>query len=89
MPVNSQTDLRLRFALTVFGIGLIAALIIVPTYFRSDASPQKKGGASKTLSAEPGLPNYDIRQDKKAIDKIVSFRGSMSKDAAQVANIRD
>jgi hypothetical protein len=43
----------------------------------------------QTVSHDDQLPNYDIRSDKNAADRVTGFRSSQSRSAAQVADIRD
>ncbi|HLM02116.1 MAG TPA: M36 family metallopeptidase, partial [Pyrinomonadaceae bacterium] len=78
----------------LFVLGLVAALLILPYQFRSEAgSAQKKNSQSglieRTGSHEDGLENYDIRADKSAFEKIAGFRRSLARGAADVADIRD
>ncbi|MCA1589719.1 MAG: M36 family metallopeptidase, partial [Acidobacteria bacterium] len=54
--------------------------------------PIAKGGAGlfhPTSSHDPEIENYDIRTDKKAIDKVAAFRSSMKKSASDAAEVRD
>ncbi|MEP6903106.1 MAG: M36 family metallopeptidase, partial [Actinomycetota bacterium] len=72
-------------------LGLMAALVIVPRQFRSEAGGKKvnKGLLQRTESHEEGLENYDIRADKSAFEKIAQFRRSQNKDAVAVADLRN
>jgi subtilisin-like proprotein convertase family protein len=90
MQKNSTAGVRNPLLLCFVILGLMAALVIVPTQFRSEAGGQKKtkGLVQKTESHEEGLDNYDIREDKSAFEKIVGFRQSQNKDAVAVADIR-
>jgi hypothetical protein len=92
MQKSSTAENRRGLLLSLFVLGLVAVLVILPYQFRSAAGGQKgsdkKGLVEKTVSHEDGLENYDIREDKKAIDKIAGFRQSLNRDAAQVADVR-
>lgn len=75
-------------------MGLVAALILLPSRFASEAgnnSKNKKGLIDRTESHDPGLENYDIRSDKsnKAAEAIVRFRQEEGKTAFAVADTRD
>src|SRR4051812_48633481 len=90
MQHSSKSGTRSGLLLTLFVLGLVTALIIVPSQFRSEAG----GGAGlfvRTESADPSLPNYDIRLEKS--EQIESFlssaRQAVAKDAVAVADVRD
>src|SRR5688500_12358948 len=84
-------DARRSILLAFFVLGTIAAIAILPYQFRSGAVSNKTntGLFTQTVSHDDSLPNYDIRSDKKAFEKIASIRGAANKDAAMVADIRD
>ena len=67
-------------------LALITAIFVLPLPLRTEAA---KGLLMRTESHEAGLPNYDIRTDKAAIDKLASFRTLVGKNAVEVADIRD
>ena len=78
--------------LSLFVLALVAALIILPTQFQSEAVAQKGEGLfTRTESQDPKIPNYDIREEKS--DRIVEFfeksRGSVGKNAVAVADVRE
>ncbi|MEP7212830.1 MAG: M36 family metallopeptidase, partial [Acidobacteriota bacterium] len=79
----------LLFTFLVFGI--TATVLILPSYFRSEAGSVKTGSGllTRTASQDDQIPNYDIRSDKDAIEKIAGFRGSMNRAASDVADVRD
>ncbi len=57
-------------------------------------SPQKhseaaKGLSHQTRSQDDGVPNYDIRADKRAVEKISSLRSAAGKNAFEIADRRD
>lgn len=75
-------------------LGLAAALIILPNQFRSEAGGQDdsdRGLNPRTESHEPGLENYDIREqtNKETNELLANFRQVSGKDSAVVADIRD
>ena len=78
-------------------LGLLAAIILLlPSQLTKTASAQKgKGLFSRTESADPGLPNYDIRlkgANFKGEDIATFFesaRNSVGKSAVSVADIRE
>ncbi len=90
MRNSLSSDGRWRLLLCLGATALIAAVIFLPTNFRSEAGPQiEKGLFSRTVSHDDDIPNYDIRSDKSAVAKIADFRSSMNKSASSVADIRE
>jgi hypothetical protein len=94
MQKSSQAEARRSLLLCLFILGLVTAIIVLPTQFGSVAAQRQKGLIEKTVSDEPDLPNYDIRDDANskgagAIDSLTKFRQSAGKDASMVADIRD
>ena len=91
MNRSAFSGARWSFLFAFFVLGLIAAIAILPSQFRSQAGPQKTGEGlfTRTVTHGDDLPNYDIRSDKAAADKIAAFRSTASKDAAGIADIRD
>ncbi|MBS1796329.1 MAG: M36 family metallopeptidase [Acidobacteria bacterium] len=89
MQKNSTAGIRNPILLSLVILGLMAALVIIPSQFRSGAvSKTRKGLVQRTVSQEEGIDNYDIREDKAAADKIIGYRQSQGKDAVAVADIR-
>ncbi|HEY0427419.1 MAG TPA: M36 family metallopeptidase [Pyrinomonadaceae bacterium] len=85
---------RRGLLLSLFVLGLVAAIILVPSQFTSEAGSQKtmkKGLFERTESHEEGLDWYDIREDKTAgvADKIMQFRQTVGRDAVAIADVRD
>ena len=89
MQKRSKAEARRGILLCLFILGLITAVIVVPYQFGSAAA--QKGLYTRTVSAEPGLPNYDIRRDKQdsSIDFMEVARNSIGKNAVAVADVRD
>ena len=89
MQKKSITEVRNPLLFCLFILGLMTALVVLPSQFRSEAGSKGKGLLQRTESHVPGLENYDIRADKSAFEKIAQFRQSSGKDAAAVADLRE
>src|SRR5688500_17559204 len=92
MQNSSIRETRRGLLLTLFVLGIVTALILVPSQFRSEAGVAKGDGLfARTVSHDSSLPNYDIRTEKsrEVADFLNSARQSLGKDAAVVANARD
>src|SRR6186713_439717 len=91
MQNSSLPGTRRGLLLTLFFLGVVTALILVPSQFRSEAVSKGEGLFTRTSSADPGLPNYDIRTGKgnEIGDYFDSARQSVGKDAVAVADVRD
>jgi hypothetical protein len=90
MQNSSKRETRRGLLLTLLILGMMTALIVVPSQFQSKAV----GGAGliqRTTSEDPSLPNYDIRLEKgEEIESfLASSRQSIAKDASSVADVRD
>lgn len=72
---------RTRVICAIFVLGIIAAAFALPF------QPHSK--AAKRQSHKNDLPNYDIRSDKAAANKIAAFRLISRKTSNDVGNIRD
>lgn len=75
--------------------GILISLTIVAAvaaFYALSLKPQKSAAASglvtKTVSYDVGLPNYDIRTDRTAMDTLAGFRSSQGKAASDVADVR-
>ena len=91
MKFTAPAKARRRSLLTLSVLAFVTALVLIPTYFRSAATTRSTGEGlfSRTVSQRDDFPNYDIRTDKNAADRVQSFRSSASRNAAEVADIRD
>jgi len=89
MQKRSQAEARRSLLLCLFVLGLVTAVIVLPYQFGTAAS--QKGLYTRTESADPELPNYDIRTEKgEAIESyLASSRESVAKSLIAVADIRD
>jgi hypothetical protein len=89
MNKNLTAEVRNPLLMYVFILGLMVSLIVLPSFFLSEAGGKKsKGLLERTESHGDGLENYDIRADKSAFEKLAQFRGAAGKDSAMVADIR-
>ena len=90
MQNSSLPGTRRGLLLTLLILGVVTALIVVPSQFRSEAVSKGEGLLTRT-SADQGLQNFDIRTEKGAdiADYLASARQSVGKDAVAVANVRD
>ena len=88
MQKSSNTADYRGLLLSIFVLGLAAALFVAPNLFRSKAGSNGKGLIQRTESHVPGLENYDIREDKGAFESLTKFRQESGKDAAMIADIR-
>lgn len=89
---NSQNKrARRSVLLSLIGLALVTAVTVVPTQFQMEVSGEGKGLFTRTESHEPGLENYDIRNQKgqEIEDAFLKYRNETSKDAALIADIRD
>ena len=91
MQNSSNGETRVGLLFSLFVLGLLTALILVPTQFRSEAVTTGKGLFTRTVSEDLSLPNFDIRTDKSEEMEgfLTSARESVSKTAASVADVRD
>ena len=72
-------------------LGLIAAFIALPSGPAAEAGRNSGGKGLFTIdrSHQDELPNYDIRTDKGAFEKLAVYRNSLSRSASDVADQRD
>src|SRR5689334_17611502 len=92
MQNSSYSETRRGLLMTLILLGLVTALIMVPSQFRSEAgSKTGEGLFTRTSSEDPALPNYDIRWQKSDETEtyLTSARQAAGKDASAVADIRD
>lgn len=81
---------RVYAVLCLFVLAIIALLTIVPTQFGSRAQIKTgKGLFTRTESHDPGLPNFDIRNDKESAAILDGFRQAASFSAVQDADVRE
>ncbi len=82
----NESRFGVLFCLAV--LGCLAALIILPNHFRSNAGKQEKNIEKSKIQQEK-IENYDIRTDKRAFEKITQFRQAQGKGAAEIADSRE
>lgn len=82
---SSKVETRFGVLLTLLVLGLITAIVILPTQFRSEAGVQKIEEAPVPADE----PIYDIREDKAQFEILAGFRQSIGKTASSVADSRD
>src|SRR6476620_5258209 len=89
MQKRSKAEARRSILLCLFFLGLVTAVIVLPSRLGDAAST--KGLIIRTESGKEDLPNYDIRREKG--DEVATYleqvRNSLAKNAVAVENIRD
>ena len=88
MQNSSKRETKKGLLVTLFVLGILTALVVVPSQFRSTTV----GGAGLfTRTTSEGLPNYDIRLQKSEESEsfFASARQTLGKDASFVADVRD
>src|SRR5512144_2841193 len=83
MNIKSYSNTGVSVTLSFVIVAAVFALLFTPGFFVSKAINRSQ------LTESKGLPNYDIRLDSKAADKIAEFRGRSGRTAATVADARD
>src|SRR5688500_4654524 len=71
-------------------MGVIAAIFAMPS--GSEVGAVRTGGEglfTGKKTHEEGVPNYDIRRDKQAFEKMAAFRGTANRSASDVADRRE
>jgi len=93
MQNSSNSGTRRGLLLTLFILGLVTVLIVVPSQFRPEAGANAgEGLIERTVSHSNGLAAmWDIREEAKSIPAgtFERFRESVGKNASAVADIRD
>ncbi|HEY0658205.1 MAG TPA: hypothetical protein VGD05_07010, partial [Pyrinomonadaceae bacterium] len=88
--INAKTRRNLVFCFVI--LGLAAAFFIAPFQLPSEAGDKNLlagGNINGNEAGKEGLPNYDIRTDKGATDKLFGLRRTQNKSAVEVADVRD
>ncbi len=94
MQNRSTADARRSVLLSLVVLGLLAAFLIVPFQFRTQAindNSTKSGLVNRTESHVPGLENFDIRTTKseEVAESLLRFRENSGKTASAIADTRD
>jgi hypothetical protein len=82
---------RRNVLLSLGVLSIITTVIILPFAFGVEAGrkPDGKGLAIVKQIPEDDLPNYEIRTDKKAFEKLAVYRNLLNRSASEVADERD
>ncbi len=87
----SKAGTRGSLLVSLFVLGLVTALVVLPSQFVSEAVSKGEGLNTRTESHSDELPNYDIREAKG--DEVENFlltsRQSVGKGASAVASTRE
>ena len=72
-------------------LGLITAVTVLPFAFGVEAvrNTDGKGQLAHEKAYQEELPNYDIRSDKGAYEKLAAFRNALNRSASELADQRD
>src|SRR5690606_22917303 len=92
MQQSKSTRTRKGLLLSLFALGLVTAIAILPTQFQWEVSSQgKQGLIERTSTHVPGLENYDIRTTKseETSDQLLRFREASGKTPSAIADVRD
>ncbi len=94
MKKNISAETRRSFLLGFIVLTLLAAIIVLPSQFRSTANNEKKAVSNTFLKLDnlpDGIEDYDIRNHKmgETLDVLLNFRQSSNVDAATIADVRD
>src|SRR5688572_23566340 len=85
--ITSFSSRTLRISIFAFAAGsLLAAIFFIPGTSTSSAASQP---AKKASRSKGELPNYDIRDDKRAVEKLREYRKAGRKTAVEVADLRE
>ncbi|MGB7207923.1 MAG: M36 family metallopeptidase [Pyrinomonadaceae bacterium] len=91
MKGSLVADSRRSILLSLGVLAIITAILVLPFGLRTEAGRDEssKGLFTRTLSQRDDLPNYDIRTDKSAFEKLASFRTTLNRSAVEIADVRD
>jgi subtilisin-like proprotein convertase family protein len=92
MQNSSFSESRRGLLITLLLLGMVTALVLVPSQFPSEAGAKKGEGLfPRTTSHEEGLDFYDVRMDetKEGGEILARFRQASGKDASFIADQRD
>ena len=86
MIQHNRTESFRKGIAPLFAIAALTFALSTPFLFGTSAS---KGLIARTESHDAELPNYDIRTDKGAVEKLLAFRLNSGRSAADTADVRD
>ena len=83
-------DARFRLTISMVFVALLITAVVVPYQFRSEAVSKPKVQRSlvqRTVSHEPGIENYDIREVKseEVTEALMRFRSDAGKSQFTIA----
>ncbi len=74
--------------ITIFA--LVAFAVLTGIFLtRNGSTPISAARAPQKSNERPELPNYDIRDDKKAVETLSGYRSAVKKSAVEVADLRE
>jgi hypothetical protein len=86
----SSVKFKVFLSLSVLTLAVLGVLSLIPERTDAQAGPKpRQDRPFRTESHEPGLENYDIRDDKSSFMKLASFRNTQGVAAFEVADITD
>ncbi|HVF48085.1 MAG TPA: hypothetical protein VNA17_11000, partial [Pyrinomonadaceae bacterium] len=86
MPIFSNSLLRRSVLFFILAFtGFLAVFVLSRAEPSRAAAPAKSSSGSERLS----FPNYDIRTDKTAFEKLAGFRSSLNRRASETADARE
>ncbi len=90
MDRGTITTNRRNVLLSLGILSIITAIIASPFVFGVKADQKSGNGLFEAgKSHEDDLPNYDVRTDKTAFEKLAQFRNTLNRSASDVADQRD
>lgn len=91
MDQSKIAESRRSILLSLGILSVITAVIVLPYTFGVEAGRKTDGKGLFTIerSQEDELPNYDIRKDKGAFEKLAAFRNSLNRSASDIADQRE
>ena len=88
---QSKVAANRRVLLSLGILSVITAILVLPFAFGVEAGRKSDGKGLFPIghSHEDEFPNYDIRTDKEAFQKLAAFRNSQNRSASDTADERD
>src|SRR5436190_4204697 len=84
--MRSSINLNKGVLAAICCFALLAFLSLLPVFFKTSAGNNRSNDSASKVAR---FGDYDIRTDKGAPEKIAEFRGRASRNAFEVANVRD
>lgn len=89
MEKSKVAGSRRSILLSLCVLAAIAAAVALPFAFDAEAGHDGRKAFIATPAERDGLPNYDIRTDKGAFERMSVYRSSANRSASEVADRRD